>query len=275
MALLEMEPTKEADAMTVRDERAMGTQPTEVTERLWAQYRASRSVEDRNRLVLFYAPLVESVARHIAGRLRNFHSIHDICSCGQFGLIDAIEKFDASQGFQFATYATIRIKGAIFDELRRDDILPKRVRSRVRIYNSVRDDLELQLHRTPTHQELAEALHTTVVDVRERYEAASTIGFTSSLPPDEERLGSIIASHVGATDLTERNSLRDAIRAGLSRITERQRQVLVLHYLEGFRKSEVAETLGIDRSRVTQLISQGLHNLRVELRGHEDLVLSA
>jgi RNA polymerase sigma factor for flagellar operon FliA len=134
---------------------------------LWSSYFEGRSIEDRNRLILFYAPLVKLVASRFASRLRSFQSVKELCSFGQFGLIDAIERFDPSGGFQFATYATTRIQGALIDELRRDDILPKRMRARVRTYQVARETLESELRHTPTLAEVAAYLGATLAETIE------------------------------------------------------------------------------------------------------------
>ena len=242
-------------------------------EHLWTCYFEGRSLEDRNRLVLFYAPLVKLVASRFATRLRSFQSVKELCSFGQFGLIDAIERFDPSGGFQFATYATTRIQGAIIDELRRDDILPKRMRARVRAYQLAREALEADLRHTPSLGEVAEYLGTTLAEVVELddHAAMSSYLVPLSMAGDDPR-GSVIGSGQAAMDPSEgaeQAAMRETVKAALLRLTKRQRQVLVLHYLEGFQKSEVAQALGIDRSRVTQLIHQGLRNLRIELGNQE------
>jgi len=246
----------------------------QTAERLWARYFDGRSVSDRNRLILFYAPLVKLVANRFARRMRSFQSVAELCSYGQFGLIDAIERFDPAGGSQFATYATTRIQGAILDELRRDDILPKRMRARVRTYQVAREALESDLRRTPTLAEVAAYLGTTLA---EAMELDDHFAMSSSLIPlsmaGTDPSGSVIGSgraEMEPSEGAELSALRDEVKAALLRISERQRQVLVLHYLEGFHKSEIAQTLGIDRSRVTQLVHQGLRNLRAQLGAHRD-----
>jgi len=246
---------------------SVATTAPEAAQQLWSAYFANRSVDDRNRLVLFYAPLVKLVANRVARRMRSFQTVEELCSCGQFGLINAIERFDPAGGFQFATYATIRIQGAIIDELRRDDILPKRMRARVRTYQVARESLEVELRRTPTLKEVATYLGATVAEIMELDDVAATSNYLVPLSMvGEGPAGLLTGSGMEPSDAADLSAMRDAVKAALLRITERQRQVLVLHYLEGFQKSEVADTLGIDRSRVTQLIQQGLRNLRAELQ---------
>jgi len=241
-------------------------------EQLWSYYFQSRLIDDRNRLVLFYAPLVRLVANRVARGVSSFQSIEDICSSGQLGLINAIERFDPADGFLFATYATIRIQGAIIDELRRDDILPKRMRARVRTYQVARESLEADLHRSPTLRELAEHLETTMAEIMEIDDLAVLSSYLVPLSMVGENLTRFpVGSPIEPSEAAAQSLMRETVKAALMRITERQRQVLVLHYLEGFHKSEIAETLGIDRSRVTQLIQQGLRNLRIQLEDKQGL----
>jgi len=198
--------------------------------------------------------------------MHSFQSIQELCSCGQFGLINAVERFDPSGGFQFATYATIRIQGAIIDEMRRDDILPKRMRARVREYQATRESLETELRRTPTFGEMAEHLGTTLAEIVELDDLATISNYMVPLSMIDDGEGGVsAASLIDPNQNSDQASMHEDVKLALLRITERQRQVLVLHFLEGFQKSEIADALGIDRSRVTQLLHQGLRNLRTEL----------
>lgn len=243
---------------------------------LWSRYFKTRSIEDRNRLVLFYAPLVRLVANRVVRGMRSFQSLEEICSSGQLGLINAVERFDPSDGYLFATYATIRIQGAIIDEMRRDDILPKRMRARVRTYQVAKESLEADLHRTPTLRELAEHLETTLAEIMEIDDMAVLSSYLVPLSMiGDDSIGPAKGTGVEPSEAADLAAMKEIVKAALLRITERQRQVLVLHYLEGFHKSEIAETLGIDRSRVTQLIQQGLRNLRIQLENREGLELRA
>lgn len=244
-------------------------------EQLWQSYFQSRSIDDRNRLVLYYTPLVRLVGNRIARGMRSFQSVEEICSSGQLGLINAVERFDPTDGFLFTTYATIRIQGAILDELRREDVLPKRMRARVRTYQVAREFLESRLHRTPTLREIAEHLETTVAEIVEIDDMAVLSSYLVPLSMiNDDRIGFPAGSEIGPSEAAELASMRETVKAALMRITERQRQVLVLHYLEGFHKSEIADTLGIDRSRVTQLIHQGLRNLRTQLENKQNVELN-
>jgi RNA polymerase sigma factor for flagellar operon FliA len=236
---------------------------------LWAQYWEDRSREHRNRLVLFYGPLVTIVAKRFARRSRSVDGVEELCSYGTFGLIDAIERWDASAGFQFATYATRRIQGAIIDELRHEDFLPKRLRARVQVFHTTRDDLQSTLRRTPTIREIAAELGVGVseaIDLRDEATALTHLApLTEGTEASEGRILASATTGLSPSEGAEMAMMNESVKAALRRLTERQRTALVLYFLEGLAKSEIADILGVGRPRVTQLVQQGLHNLRIEL----------
>jgi RNA polymerase sigma factor FliA len=236
---------------------------------LWAQFWDDRSQEHRNRLVIFYAPLVTIVAKRFARRSRSSDGVEELCSFGTFGLIDAIERWDASAGFQFATYATRRIQGAIIDELRHEDFLPKRLRARVQVFHATREDLQSTLRRTPTIREIAAELGVEVseaIDLRDEATALTHLApLTEGSEASEGRILAAATAGPTPSEGAELAMMNDSVKAALRRLTERQRTALVLYFLEGLAKSEIADILGVGRPRVTQLVQQGLHNLRIEL----------
>src|SRR5215216_4840435 len=125
---------------------------------LWDDYKEHRSREARDRLILHYSPLVKFVAGRVAAGLPQNIEQSDLVSYGMFGLIDAIDKFDLTRGFKFETYAISRIKGAIIDELRSIDWVPRSVRAKARAIEKAYGKLESKLLRTPTDAELADEL---------------------------------------------------------------------------------------------------------------------
>jgi RNA polymerase sigma factor FliA len=255
---------------SARGESSVQTIEHETTpEALWAEYWEDRSVEVRNRLVTFYAPLVTIVARRFAQRARSMESLEELYSFGCFGLIDAVERWDASEGFKFATYATRRIQGAILDELRREDFLPKRLRARVQIYNVTRDDLTARLHRSPTIKEMSQELGVPLNEAIKLHDDAAVLTHLAPLVTGNEAtegrmLGAAVPTPSPAEHAETAETI-ESVKAALRRLTERQRQVLVLHFLEGMTKAEIADVLGVGRSRITQLMQQGLRNLQLEL----------
>jgi RNA polymerase sigma factor FliA len=127
-------------------------------EALWERYRLDRDPRVRERLIIHYAPLVKYVAGRVAAGMPANVEHSDLVSYGVFGLMDAIEKFDLDKGFKFETYAVTRIKGAIIDELRSIDWVPRSVRAKARQLEMTMQRLEGELRRTPTDEELAEDL---------------------------------------------------------------------------------------------------------------------
>src|SRR6266498_5688332 len=127
-------------------------------DRLWHDYKSSGGKQARDELIVHYSPLVKFVAGRVGSGLPQSVEQSDLVSYGIFGLIDAIEKFDPSRGFKFETYAIARIKGAIIDELRSIDWVPRSVRSKARALEKAYATLEAKFHRTPSDAELAEEL---------------------------------------------------------------------------------------------------------------------
>ncbi len=243
---------------------------------LWSSYFDSRSLVARNRLVLFYAPLVKYVASQVArvvGTL-GVHPLDDLYQLGTMGLIDAVERFDPSDGYKFATYAGWRIHGAMIDGLREEDMLPKRKRAEVNEYQAAQRDLTSVMHRMPTTTETALHLGRPVSEVAllaifaSRGSAMASLSLLDSAVPDHVS-EALLDFSLDPAEMAETNWTRECVKDALAALTERQRAALVLHYLEGFSKSEVAEMLGVDRSRVTQLLSQGLRNLQILLENTE------
>ncbi len=185
---------------------------------------------------------------------------------GVVGLIDAVERFDPADGYKFSSYAGIRIRGAMFDEMRENDMLPKRARAEVRGYFAAREELEAAGQRPPTFGEVASRLGkptSRIVQIGIYAARASTA--TSLSLSDSESQPELVDWTMDPSETADQFGMQDGLKVALRHLTERQRQAVVLHYLEGFAKSEVAEMLQVDRSRVTQLLSQGLRNLKAGL----------
>ena len=140
---------------------------------LWERFKASGDADLRERLILHYSPLVKYVAGRVGAGLPRSVDQNDLASYGLFGLIDAIDKFEPDRGFKFETYAIKRIKGAILDELRALDWVPRSVRSRARRMETAVQELEHELQRTPTEDEVAER---TEMDIEELHDALAEIG---------------------------------------------------------------------------------------------------
>jgi len=245
---------------------------------LWSEYKQHHTPDARERLILHYAPLVKFVAGRVASGLPQSVEQADLVSYGIFGLIDAIEKFDPSRGFKFETYAIARVKGAIIDELRSFDWVPRSVRAKARAIEQAYSKLENELRRTPDDAELA---HELGMSARELTRALSQISFVGLVALDEilaaggERPGQAMvgdpaADHVhDPVEAFEVDEMKVLLADAINRVPERERLVLTLYYYEGLTLSEIGDVLGVTESRACQIHTKGILQLRGRLGAHE------
>ena len=239
---------------------------------LWKRYRDAPTPETRERLIVHYAPLVKYVAGRVAVGMPANVEHADLVSYGIFGLMDAIEKFDLDKGFKFETYAVTRIKGAIIDELRSIDWVPRSVRAKARQIETAMQRLENHLHRTPSDEELATELGWTVSELQE---TLARVSMTSMAALDEtlDVAGDRISLVDTLQDLTavlpeesyEDEETKHLLRETLTRLTEREQTVLGLYYFEGMTLSQIGDVLGVTESRICQIHTKAVLSLRTKL----------
>ena len=202
----------------------------------------------------------------------------DLVSYGIFGLIDAIDKFEPARGFKFETYAISRVKGAIIDELRSFDWVPRSVRAKARAIEGAYSKLENELRRTPEDAELARELGMTDDELTR---ALSQISFVGLVALDEilaaggERQGSAMLGEPGADAAPdpvaafEADEMKLLLADAVNRVPERERRVLALYYYEGLTLSEIGDVLGVTESRVCQIHTKAILQLRARLTDTE------
>ena len=242
--------------------------------KLWEDYKSTGSMDDRNRLVVHYSALVKYVAGRLAAGLPNSIEQADLVSYGMFGLIDAINKFEPARGFKFETYAMSRIRGSIIDELRSIDWVPRSLRAKARAVEKVYTKLEHELLRTPTDAEVAEELGTTEEELQDVFTQISFFGLvaleeTVSVGADRSEsvtLGDTIPDAglgpVGAFEVEETKLI---LAQAINRMPEREKIVLTLYYYEGLTLGEIGGILGITESRVCQIHTKAVLQLRSKL----------
>jgi RNA polymerase sigma factor FliA len=266
-------PKKNSQPATV----ATITIPPHVDDELgghWHEFKSTGEVEAREKLILHYAPLVKYVASRVATGLPASVEQADLVSYGMFGLIDALQKFEPGRGNKFETYAIPRIKGAIIDELRAMDWVPRSIRFKAREIEKANADLEAMLKRQPTDKELAERLG---ISLRELHEVVSQISFVSVLALDEMvSVGSDRGEQVSLIDTladrgidptsgVESQETRGLLAAAINELSEREKIVVTLYYFEGLTLAEIGEILGVTESRVCQIHTKAVGGLRGQL----------
>jgi RNA polymerase sigma factor for flagellar operon FliA len=249
-------------------ERASATLEAFEPPELWDDYTRGGRPGQRDRLVLHYEPLVRQVAGRVGTRLPAHIELADLIQAGVFGLLDAIDRFESDLGIRFEAYAAQRIRGAILDELRAQDWVPRAVRNRVRELARARETVEAKLQRHATPAELATELGVGPAEVRgilgqihlislealDEWVAARgvTVTVAEMLPESESDPGTILESRETGMLLSR----------SLARLPERDRHVLRLYYVEGLTLAQIGLRLGVTESRVSQLRSRAVLRLR-------------
>ncbi len=251
---------------------------------LWQRYKADGDERARERLVHVYAPLVEHIAGGIASRLPGHVDEGDLVSSGLYGLLSAIERFDPGRGIKFQTFAGTRIRGAIADDLRSLDWVPRSVRSRAREIREALAELERRLLRAPTDAEIAAALELSVDELhRSRVDISSSavLGFdefwAASSADDQISLLDKTADANALDPVGElaTDELRDQLADAIAGLPERQRLVVALYYYENLTLAEIGEVLGVSEPRASQLRTKAVLRLRSALEGELPLALGA
>lgn len=241
--------------------------------RLWDDYKRTGSREARDRLIVHYSPLVKFVAGRVSVGLPQNIEQADLVSYGIFGLIDAIDKFDPARGIKFETYAINRIKGAIIDELRSIDWVPRSVRAKARAVEKAMAKLEAELHRTPTDAELAAELGMTEDELQQVFNQISFVGLVAldemlggGERGDATTLGDTIPDKgEGPMAAFEVEEMKQLLADAINRMGEREKIVLTLYYYEGLTLAEIGEVLGVTESRVCQIHTKAVLQLRARM----------
>ncbi|CAN5802547.1 RNA polymerase sigma factor WhiG [soil metagenome] len=242
---------------------------------LWAAYRGAPTRDRRDRLILHYSPLVKYVAGRMGVGLPHNVEQSDLVSYGIFGLIDAIEKFDPDRGFKFETYAISRIKGAILDELRSIDWVPRSVRAKGRSVERAFSKLEARLRRSPTESELAEELGYTETQLQQVLGQLSLTGMAAL----DEMLGdrgenttladTIPDQAAGPGAQLELREMRGQLAEAIERMPEREKVVLTLYYFENLTLAQIGQVLKVTESRVSQIHTKAVLQLRSRLQASQ------
>jgi RNA polymerase sigma factor for flagellar operon FliA len=239
---------------------------------LWRRYKRDGDERARERLVIAYSPLVKYVSGRMASGLPAHVEEADLISYGLGGLISAIERFDLEREIKFETYAITRIKGAIIDELRSLDWVPRSVRARARAIERANAKLEHKLQRAPTDDEMAKELEMSVGDFQDALLqiSNSTVAALDELWTVSDASGDQVSLLDTLQDprapdpaaVMDATDLKDRIADAIARLPEREKLVVALYYYENLTLREIGEVLGVTESRVSQLHTKAVLRLR-------------
>ncbi len=247
--------------------------PVEIKD-VWQTYKERGERQVRDRLILHYSPLVKFVAGRVASGLPKTVELADLVSYGMFGLIDAIEKFEPDRQIKFETYAMARIRGAIIDELRAIDWVPRSVRSRIKDLDETYTKLEAKLGYSPNDAEVANDLGVTESDLHSifrRISAAGVIALDEALAGRGDRdytmtIGDTLAdSSESPGHQLEEYETKKLLSESLAKLPERERTVLTLYYFEGLNLAQIGDVLGVTESRACQIHAKAVVTLRGSL----------
>ena len=239
-------------------------------EKLWDAYRQKKTQETREQLIIEYAQLVKLVAGRLSMYLGHNVEYDDLVSYGIFGLIDAIDKFDLEKNVKFETYASLRIRGAILDQIRKMDWIPRSVRQRQRKIDEAMKQIEMRTGKTASDDELAQQLRlrdeelcswqtqlkvTNVVSLNEFEENGPEPMIDSAHPVRFSQ----------PEEVVEEAELKEKLAESLELLTEKERRVIELYYYEDMTLKEISKILEVSESRISQLHTKALNKMRKKM----------
>jgi RNA polymerase sigma factor for flagellar operon FliA len=255
---------------------AAGTAAPSALDELWRSYKGTGDDQLREQLILHYSPLVKYVAGRVSVGLPPNVEQADFVSSGVFGLIDAIEKFDPERSIKFETYAITRIRGAMIDELRAMDWIPRSVRQKARAVERASATLEAYLRRSPSEAEIAAEMQ---IPLEELHGVFSELSLANVVALEEllhvggesggERLSLMDTLEDTAADdpveVAEDRELRRLLARAINTLPDREKTVVTLYYYEGLTLAEIGQVLGVTESRVSQIHTKSVLQLRGKL----------
>lgn len=230
---------------------------------------------DRNALIRQYQPLVRKLAHHMMAKLPANVQVDDLIQVGLIGLSEALSRFEATQGVQFETFATQRIRGAMLDELRENDWVSRGVRKSQKDIEEAMRRLEHQLGRSPLESEIAKDLGMSLPDYQSLLGKVrgTQLVYLEDMNHHADDEDSFLDRHMGDADADPLNVLRDhrirqALVAAIKNLPEREQFIMSMYYEQDMNLKEIAAVLDVTESRVCQLHSQSIARLRAKMRAH-------
>ena len=246
--------------------------------KLWTEYDKSRTPELREKIILEYAPLVKLVAGRLSMYLGYNVEYDDLVSYGIFGLIDAIDKYDYAKEVKFETYASLSIRGAILDQIRKMDWIPRTIRQKQKRIDAVCKDIETRLGRSATDEEIASELGisddeylewqsqmkiTNVVSLNEYMEQGAEV------PAEGNQFTT--ARFDSPEENIEKEELKKVLEESLEQLTEKEKKVILLYYYEDLTLKEISNVLEVSESRISQLHTRALQKMKTKMGDYMEI----
>jgi RNA polymerase sigma factor for flagellar operon FliA len=235
---------------------------------LWLQYQQTKDIDIRNELVIKYSYIVKCIALKTIGRYQYFNYLDDIINEGLIALLDAVEKFDMEKKVKFETFASIKIRGAIIDYIRKQDCFPRRLKRIAKRINEAENTLGHQLERSPTNKEIAEYLQVSQQDFDKMQAETCVLNMLSFEEMIYEKgIENIQISQVskpiqGPEQVVANKELHRTLACDIEKLNEKEQTVISLYYKEQLKIKEISVIMGISDSRVSQIHSSALRKLK-------------
>ncbi len=249
-------------------------------EKLWEDYCKKPTSELREQLIVEYVPLVKIVAGKLSMYLGYNVEYDDLVSYGVFGLIDAIDKFDMAKDVKFETYASLRIRGSILDQIRKMDWIPRTVRQRQRAIDDAIRKIEMRTGLSATDDEIANELGITSSELNDwqgQLKVTNVVSLNEYLEAGGEPV--MDAHHnshfIQPEENVDKEELKQKLTESLAALTEKEKQVVLLYYYEDMTLKEIAKILDVTESRVSQLHTKALGKMRTKMGEYMGIILNA
>ncbi|MBO5302632.1 MAG: FliA/WhiG family RNA polymerase sigma factor [Lachnospiraceae bacterium] len=247
-------------------------------EKLWESYRKNPTPEIREQIILEYASLVKVVAGRLSMYLGYNVEYDDLVGYGIFGLIDAIDKFDAAKDVKFETYASLRIRGSILDQIRKMDWIPRTVRQKQKKLDEAIKQIEMRTGKTATDEEVAKEIGISddeLLNWQSQLKVTNIVSLNEYVEQGSEPvMDARNNSHfVQPEERIQENELKQVLQETLEHLTEKERKVIELYYFEELTLKEISKVLEVSESRISQLHTKALLKMRKKMGSYMDILV--
>lgn len=246
-------------------------------ENLWRTYQQTKSPAIKEKLILEYASMVKFVVGRLLIHVSQHVEYDDLISYGIFGLIDAIDKYDIDKGVKFETYASLRIRGAIIDNIRKMDWVPRTLRQKNKEYERLFTKLESELGREPLETELAEHLKLTLEETRELVKKSTVLSLISLddyLEQNYEKAISFGSPEDTPEGYIDKKELHRMLTETIEELSEKEQKVVTLYYFENLTLKEISGIMGVSESRTSQMHLKAIKRMQNRLGKYKSILFS-